>query len=133
MPGVDGLAYSGGRYLVGGSRNRARPFIIDLQSRKLTLLPPVATGPRASGLAEAADGAVWMAAGVGEVGLYRIDPVAGTVEHRGVLRTAEARCHHIHDLAFTPDGRLWAGEFYPLDVPEPAPPARPCREWEIEL
>ncbi len=36
-------------------------------------------------------------------------------------------------LGQPPDGRLWAGEFYPLDVPEPQPPARPCRLWEIEL
>ena len=72
-----------------------------------------------------------MVAGVGEVGLYRIEPASNTVESVGRTCTEDVGCHHIHDLVWTPDGRLWGGEFYPLDVPEPPWPNRPCRLWEI--
>lgn len=133
MPGVDGLIHLPPRYMVGGTRNRARPFVIDLETSRLTLLDPTPSAPRASALAASTDGTAYMASGVGTVELHRIHPDPARVETLGRIQTADFPCHHLHDMVQTPDGRLFGGEFYPLDVPHPPWPERDCVLWEIEL
>lgn len=130
-PGIDALVRVGDHYLVGGTRNRVRPFVIDLRVPALRVLPPVETGPRASAFAVSSSGKVYFAAGVGKVGLYRLDPELSTVESLGQVVANGVACHHLHDLAITPDGRLFGGEFYPLDVPTPPWPSRDCYLWEM--
>lgn len=130
-PGIDGLIAAGPHFLVGGTRNRARPFIIDLRVPSMQLLPPVPTAPRASAFALGPDGRVTFAAGVGNVGLYRLDPERAEVTTLGKLTWESTGCHHLHDLVVTADGRIFGGEFFPLDVPKPPWPDRECYLWEI--
>jgi hypothetical protein len=130
-PGIDGIVRVGEHFLVGGTRNRARPFVIDLRVPSLQLLPPCPTAPRASAFAVAPDGTVLFAAGVGTVGIYRIDPARAEVTALGKLVANGVACHHLHDLVVVPDGRIFGGEFYPLDVPKPPWPDRECLLWEI--
>ena len=130
-PGIDALVAVGPHLLVGGTRNRARPFVIDLRVPSLQLLPPVPTAPRASAFAVSPSGKVYFAAGVGEVGLYALDPEKSTVEAIGRIAADGVPCHHLHDLVITQDGRLFGGEFFPLDVPRPPWPDRPCYLWEM--
>lgn len=130
-PGIDALVRVGDHFLVGGTRNRVRPFVIDLRVPALRVLPPVQTGPRASAFAVSTSGKVYFAAGVGQVGLYRLDPESGDVESLGPVVANGVPCHHLHDLVITRDGRLFGGEFYPLDVPRPPWPSRDCYLWEM--
>lgn len=130
-PGIDGLVAVGEHFLVGGSRNRARPFVIDLRVPALSVLPPCSTGPRASAFAAAKDGTVLFAAGVGTVGIYRLNPERGEVTTLGKLSADGVACHHLHDILVLPDGRIFGGEFFPLDVPRPPWPDRECLLWEI--
>ena len=130
-PGIDALVRVGDHFLVGGTRNRVRPFVIDLRVPALRVLPPVQTGPRASAFAVSQSGKVYFAAGVGNVGLYRLDPEQGSVDALGQVTANGVACHHLHDLVVTADGRLFGGEFYPLDVPQPPWPERDCYLWEM--
>jgi len=48
-PGIDGLIAAGPHHFVGGTRNCARPFVVDLRVPSLRLLAALPTGPRWSG------------------------------------------------------------------------------------
>lgn len=132
-PGIDGLIRVGEHHLVGGTRNRARPFVVDLRAPSLTVLQPLPTAPRLSALAAGPDGKVYFASGVGKVGLYQLDVQSLQVRPLMALEAMTGLCHHIHDMVCLPDGRIFMGEFYPLDVPEPPWPNRPCALWEVSL
>jgi hypothetical protein len=132
-PGIDGLVAAGPHHLVGGTRNLARPFVVDLRGPSLRVLPPSAAAPRASAFCRLPDGKVLFATGVGHVELFRLDPEESAPEPLGVLAAEGIGCHHVHDLAVTADGRILAGEFFPLDVRDPPWPKRECYLWEIDL
>lgn len=132
VPGIDGAIALGSHYFVGGTRNHARPFVVDLRNHTLTLLGPTATAPRLSAITAAPDGSAYLASGVGRVELHRLDPGPARVTSLGQLQTPDHPCHHLHDLVQAPDGRLFGGEFFPLDVPDPPWPSRECQLWEIE-
>ena len=132
-PGVDGIALVQNRWFVGGSRNRASLFVVDLKTKSLKWLEEIEHRPRASAFV-ASNGDAYVATGVGKVGLYRIGPEKGTIEKLGTLVSEDGiQCHHLHDLVISEDGRIWGGEFFPIDVAHPPWPKRSCRLWEIEL
>jgi len=133
-PGIDGITCVGDRYLIGASRNKARPFIVDIEQMSWRLLSGLAHAPRASAVVAASATSAFIASGVGRVGLYRIHADRGdatAIESLGEIESDGTRCHHLHDLVVWPDGRIFGGEFFPLDVPEPPWPDRPCKLWEI--
>ncbi|MBI2891127.1 MAG: hypothetical protein HYY13_10135 [Nitrospirae bacterium] len=132
-PGIDGLLFVPPGLLVGGTRNRARPFVLDLNDRRLHLLEPLSVAPRASAFCSTPAGRVFFVAGVGRAVLYELDVMQRRVRECAALEANGIVCHHIHDLVSLPDGRLFAGEFFPLDVTEPPWPSRDCMLWEIRL
>ncbi|MBI2060849.1 MAG: hypothetical protein HYT87_13865 [Nitrospirae bacterium] len=131
-PGIDGLVFAPPHYLVGGTRNRARLFVVDLERRTLRLLPSGHASTRASGLCVGAKGEVYAATGVGKVDLVRIDPASAKVDVLGRISANGVDCHHLHDLACA-GGKIIGGEFYPFDVARPPWPKRDCLLWEMEV
>ncbi|MEE9218201.1 MAG: hypothetical protein V3U98_03955 [Acidobacteriota bacterium] len=131
--GIDAWALAPDGSMFGGLREDGSIFTLDPGSGASARLGKPAPEPRLSGMCAAPDGAIYLAAGLGRVTLHRIPP-GGRMEPLGPLVDSDGTsCHHVHDLVAVGPGHLFAGEFYPLDTPRPAPPARPGCLWEIKI
>lgn len=131
-PGIDACLYiAEHNCFVGGTRNLAKLFVFYLDNHELVQFDVAPYQPRLTAITVSDDGMIYFAAGVGNVCLFRFDLRSQAVLQLGEVVHDSVRCHHIHDLVMTNDGRLFAGESYPLDVFEPRRPDRPPFLWEI--